>query len=56
MIYPLAGLIFGAILGAIRARQRGGKTADLVQWGLVFAMIFGLLGLFAMILIDRSYQ
>lgn len=55
MIFPLVGLLLGAIFGAFRAKRRGGKTFDLLQWGAVFAMIFGLIGLFAMIVIDRSY-
>lgn len=56
MIIPLAGLLAGAILGAWRARARGGKSADLVQWAMVHALIGGLIGLFLMIGIDRSYR
>ncbi|MBQ1203699.1 MAG: hypothetical protein IIX61_07875, partial [Loktanella sp.] len=46
MIYPLSGLLFGAVLGAWRARRHGGKTADMVQWAVAFAIILGILGLF----------
>jgi hypothetical protein len=55
MIYPLAGLILGAILGAFRAKKRGGKVQDMLQWGAVFAIIFGVLGMFLLIFIERSY-
>ena len=55
MIYPLGGLLFGALLGAYRAKSRGGNTADLAQWATVFALIFGVIGLFAMIIITRMY-
>lgn len=55
MIYPLAGILAGAILGALRARSRGGKRLDLVQWGLVHALIGGLIGLFVLVFIERSY-
>lgn len=55
MIFPLAGLLLGAIFGAFRAKRRGGKTFDLLQWAGVYAMLFGLIGLFVMIYIDRSY-
>ena len=55
MIYPLTGLLIGAIVGALRARSRGGKPADMVQWGLAFAILFGLIGLFVLIFIERSY-
>lgn len=54
MIYPLAGLLFGAILGAIRAKLRGGTTFDLLQWGAVFAIAFGLIGLFILVFIERA--
>lgn len=54
MIYPLAGLLLGALLGAIRARKRGGKPLDLLQWAAVHAMILGLVGLFALVIIERS--
>lgn len=54
MIYPLAGLLIGAIVGAVRAKVRGGKVLDMLQWGAVFAMIFGLIGLFALVFIERS--
>ncbi len=55
MIFPLSGLVIGALIGVMRARMRGGKPADLVQWGLVFAILFGLIGLFVLIFIERSY-
>lgn len=55
MIFPLAGLVLGAMFGAFRARARGGKTLDMLQWGAVMAMIFGLIGLFVLIFIERSY-
>jgi len=55
MIYPLAGLLFGAGFGAFRARARGGKMLDLLQWGAAFAIIFGIVGMFVLIFIERSY-
>ena len=54
MIYPLAGLLIGSIVGAVRAKMRGGKVLDMLQWGAVFAMIFGLIGLFTLVFIERS--
>ncbi|MBE0412832.1 hypothetical protein [Yoonia sp.] len=55
MIYPLSGLIIGAILGAVRAKLRDGKVTDMLQWGAAFAILFGVLGLFILIFIERSY-
>ncbi|MCF2903602.1 hypothetical protein L0666_01250 [Octadecabacter sp. CECT 8868] len=54
MIYPLGGLFFGALLGAYRAKSKGGKMADIAQWAAVFAMIFGVVGMFIAIIITRN--
>lgn len=54
MIYPLGGLFLGALLGAIRAKSRGGKPADMAQWGAVFALIFGIIGLFIAVILTRA--
>ena len=55
MIYPLAGLILGAGLGAFGAKRQEGKTADLMQWAAVGAMIGGIVGLFVLVFIERSF-
>jgi hypothetical protein len=54
MIYPLGGLFFGAVLGAYRAKSQGGKPADMAQWAAVFAMIFGIIGLFIAVIMTRA--
>lgn len=54
MIYPLAGLLLGALAGALGARRQGGKRLDLLQWAAVGAIIGGIVGLFVLILIERS--
>ena len=53
MIYPLGGLVIGALLGAFRANSRGGKLADIAQWAAVFALIFGIIGLFIAVIMTR---
>ncbi|WP_159087005.1 hypothetical protein [Loktanella sp. Alg231-35] len=55
MIFPLTGFVIGAILGAFRAKVRGGKPLDMLQWGAAFAILFGVIGLFVLIFIERSY-
>ena len=55
MIYPLAGLVIGAALGALGAKSKGGKPLDLAQWAAVGAILCGLVGLFVLIFIERSY-
>lgn len=54
MIYPLGGLVLGALLGAVRARMRGGKGLDMLQWGAAFALIFGIIGVFILVFMMRS--
>lgn len=54
MIFPLTGLILGAITGAWRARKKGGNRLDMLQWGAVFAIFFGLIGLLALIVLQRN--
>ena len=54
MIYPLAGLLIGALLGALGARRREGARLDLAQWAAVGAIIGALAGLFLLIVIQRT--
>lgn len=54
MIYPLSGFVIGAIFGAFSAKRRGGKTLDLLQWGGVLAIIGAIIGMFALVLIERA--
>ena len=55
MIFPLTGLVLGALLGALGARRRGGKRLDLLQWGVSCAIMGAILGLFVLIFVERSY-
>ena len=50
----ITAAIFGALLGAGRARAHNGSTLDMAQWAAGFAIAFALLGLFATIFIERS--
>ncbi len=54
MIFPLAGIVIGAVTGALGARSRGGKTLDLLQWAGVLGIIGGVIGLFALVFIERA--
>ena len=53
MIYPLGGLLFGAVLGAFRARQRGGKPADIAQYAAGYGIAFAIAGLLVTVAIHR---
>jgi hypothetical protein len=56
MIYPLGGLVIGALLGALGARRRGGKTADLLQWAAVGGILLGIAGLVVLLVLDRMMR
>lgn len=43
----------GAVVGGFRAKRRKGRTADILQYAVVHAMIFALVGLFLAILLER---
>lgn len=53
MIFPIVGFIIGVVLGVIRAGRLDGAPADKVQYGLVYGIIFALIGLFVLIAVDR---
>jgi hypothetical protein len=48
-------MFLGALFGAYRAKARGGKLFDLLQWGAVFAILFGIIGVFLVIIVDRIF-
>ncbi|MEL7279429.1 MAG: hypothetical protein AAFY35_05735 [Pseudomonadota bacterium] len=52
-MFVVLGAILGAILGATTARRRKGNRADIVQYGVVYAMGFAVLGLFITLIIHR---
>lgn len=54
MILPLGGLLLGALLGALRARAKGGAGLDLLQWAAVGAIMGAILGLFLLIGVSRA--
>lgn len=49
----LPAMIFGAVAGALFARKRGGRGADMAQYGAVWAIGLGLLAVVLSIIIDR---
>ncbi len=50
----IGGFGLGAILGALTARRRGGKAADMAQYAAAYGIAFALLGLFLTIAIARG--
>lgn len=49
----ITAAIFGALLGALRARHHGGKGLDMLQWAAGFAILFGIIGFIVTIVISR---
>ena len=49
----ITAAIFGALLGALRARQYGGSRLDMAQWAAGFAILFAVIGMIASIAIAR---
>ena len=55
-MFVIGGLLLGAIGGGLRAKARGGKLADILQYAAVHAILFGLLGLFITLYLDRMLR
>ncbi len=51
IVFPVAAL--GALFGALAARRRGGKAADIAQYAFGYAVAFGLLGMVVTMLYAR---
>lgn len=49
----IAGLLIGAITGAITARRRKGKLADILQYAAGYGLAFALVGMIITVIIDR---
>ena len=49
----IAGLVIGAIFGAMRARALKGNRKDMAQYAAGFGIAFGIVAMFLTIFIDR---
>lgn len=49
----IGAAIAGVLTGALVARSRGGKPADMAQYAAGYGIAFMLLGLFATIVLER---
>jgi len=50
----ILGAVLGAISGAAVAWRRRGKLADILQYAVVYGLVFTLAGLFITLIIHRS--
>ncbi len=52
-MFVLFGVVLGALIGALIARKRKGRSLDILQYAVVYAMIFAVIGLFVTIIVHR---
>ncbi|MDV4144030.1 MULTISPECIES: hypothetical protein [Shimia] len=52
-MFVLLGVLLGAIIGATIAKRRKGKPLDILQYAVIYAMIFAIIGLFLTIAAHR---
>ncbi|GAA6165035.1 hypothetical protein NBRC116590_27390 [Pelagimonas sp. KU-00592-HH] len=50
----LVSAVLGALIGGLIAKRRKGKTLDILQYAVVYAMAFAILGLFITVFVERS--
>jgi prolipoprotein diacylglyceryltransferase len=55
-MFVIGGLILGALGGGYTAKRRGGKPADIAQYAAVYGILFGILGLFVTLVLDRMLR
>ncbi|WP_162933077.1 hypothetical protein [Roseovarius sp. EL26] len=53
-MFVIFGAVIGAILGAVVAKRRKGKLADILQYAFVYCLILALVGLFVTLIVHRS--
>ena len=49
----IAALVLGTLLGVLTAQKRNGNLADMLQYGAVYAIAFGIVGMLATLIIHR---
>ena len=52
-VLVLTALVIGALIGAWRAKRRGGKVLDMLQYAAAHAMALAVLGIFLTIILSR---
>ena len=52
-MFVIIGALLGAVSGGVIAAKRKGSRADILQYALVYCMLFAVVGLFATLIIHR---
>ncbi len=53
-VFVLAALVLGAAIGVWRAKRRGGKVLDMLQYAAAHAIPLMIVAMFVTIFLDRS--
>ena len=53
-VLVLVALLFGVMVGVWRAKRRGGKTLDMLQYAAAHAIPLMILAMFVTIFLDRA--
>jgi len=53
-VWIIVAMVVGAVLGAWRAKRRGGKVLDMLQYAAAHAIPLMIVALFVTIFMDRS--
>ncbi len=49
----IIGTLLGTTIGALKAKRRKGRLADILQYAFVYGVIFTILGLFMTLILHR---
>ena len=49
----ILSLILGAVTGTLVARRRNGNRLDMAQYGAVYAIVFGLIGMVTTLILEK---
>lgn len=52
-MFVIAGAVLGIALGVLTARKRGGKPADMAQYGAGYGIAFAIVGLLITVFVHR---
>jgi F0F1-type ATP synthase assembly protein I len=52
-MFVIAGAVLGILIGVLIARKRGGKPADMVQYGASLSIALAIVGVFVTVIVHR---
>ena len=52
-MFVIAGAVLGILIGVLTAKKRGGKPADMAQYGAGFGIALAIVGVFVTVVVHR---